>query len=227
MIKFIDTSHWDGNLDFQKLFDLGIYAFYPKATEGTGGVDSEFLNSVSKIKAIPGAIWGAYHYFRVYYDPIIQAEHFYEYAKYTQLPPVIDVEPYNNTGLTKAVFTANLEKCVNRLIQLFTRKICIYTGYYAWQDLTTSPAWAANCYLWDANYQVLVPRIPLPWTNYLYWQFTDRDPIGNDTFDANYFNGTKEDLYKLANLEIPNTLEERVKKLEDDVILIKEKIGLQ
>jgi lysozyme len=225
MIKFIDTSHWEGLLDFYRLFENDIFAYYLKATEGYTFIDDTFLPSIPLINNV-GGIWGAYHYFRIQYDPIKQAEHFYNLAKNTQLPPVVDVEKINNLGYSKSYFTIQLDICLRKVQELFQRKVTIYTGYYPWTELTTSPGWASNYYLWIANYGVTFPKIPLPWTNYLFWQYTDREVIGKYTIDANYYRGTKEQLYNLANVIPSVTLEQRVANVEADIEFIKEKLGI-
>lgn len=225
MILITDTSHWKGSIDFQILKENGITANYAKATEGTDFLDSEFYSSVIDME-LHNMLWGAYHYFRMV-DPIKQANHFYNVAKNTQLPPVIDVEKINNLNYNKTNFTNTLKQMVDETQKLFGRKVMIYTGYYAWLELTTCPVWAKENKLWLASYRSTIPTlIPQPWTrdDFILWQYTDREKIGSIyPIDCNYFFGTQDDLYNLANVKPPKTLEQRVADLELRVSILEGK----
>lgn len=71
----------------------------------------------------------------------------------------------------------------------------VYTGYYYWMERHLKepmPYW--NQYpLWIAAYGAK-PLIPKPWTDYVYWQFTDNGNgpeygVASGNIDLNYFNG--------------------------------------
>jgi lysozyme len=215
MLLITDTNHWRP-ANFQELRNYGVEANIVKATEGIDFLDSTFFPSVNEMTKID-MLWGAYHYFRHQYDSIKQAQHFYSAAKYTQLPPIIDVEKYNNLGLSKQLFTEKLREMILETQNLFGRRPWIYTGYYAWLELTTNTLFFKDYPLWLARYMQYPPSMiqtPYPWDKYILWQYTDREMIGGKPFDCNKFFGTKEELYALGNKPTPVSLEDRVGELE-------------
>lgn len=85
------------------------------------------------------------------------------------------------------------------------KEIGIYTGYYYWVENTIQKAipiaslnWFAQFPLWVANYNVQKPMVPMPWQDWIFWQFTDNGDgtlygVESLNIDLNYFNGTLED----------------------------------
>ncbi|HRQ23758.1 MAG TPA: SH3 domain-containing protein [Anaerolineales bacterium] len=81
------------------------------------------------------------------------------------------------------------------------REIGIYTAYYYWVQNTISvgiPAASLDYFkqypLWIANYGVSTPLVPKPWTDWTFWQFTDKGNgplygVESLNIDLNYFNG--------------------------------------
>jgi lysozyme len=226
MERFPDISHWEPNVDFKILRDSGYYAISVKASEANSA-DPSFIRHFTEADKY-GFIKGAYHYYRVTYDAVAQANIFYAIAKSTQFAPEVDVEGTNNVGLvTKPVFAERLRNHLLRVEHLFGRKPIIYTGFYVWKELVGDVTWANEYPLYMAKYSDYPPTVfPANWTKWLFWQYTDREPIGPYTLDCNKFNGTKAELYALANLNPPPSLEERMTKAEADIVLIKQKIGL-
>ena len=94
----IDVSHHQGKVDWYRIFqqegyDSIIHFVYCKATEGGDHCDTQWdynRKTLLKLK-IPH---GAYHFFFLKKDPIIQAKHFLNTWKKSDydLPPVLDVE---------------------------------------------------------------------------------------------------------------------------------------
>jgi len=91
---------------------------------------------------------------------------------------------------------------INRLKELTHRKeVAIYTAYNYWVENTVSagiPAASLNYFkqypLWIANYGVTKPLVPKPWTEWTFWQFTDKGDgsiygVESKNIDLNYFNG--------------------------------------
>ena len=91
---------------------------------------------------------------------------------------------------------------IERLKQLVPGKeIGIYTGYYYWLEHTAHvgiPAASLEYFkqypLWIANYGVTKPLVPKPWTEWVFWQFTDKGDgslygVESRNIDLNYFNG--------------------------------------
>jgi lysozyme len=91
-------------------------------------------------------------------------------------------------------------------------KIGIYTAYYFWVEKTVLATNAQLAYfgkypLWIAAYNNTAPRIPEPWKEYEFWQFTDSGDgakygVHSKDIDLNVYNGTLLDFqneYGLGN----------------------------
>jgi len=50
----------------------------------------------------------------------------------------------------------------------------IYTAPYYWREFGSDNPWWARFPLWIANYYVVKPVIPLPWTSWVLWQYTPK-----------------------------------------------------
>lgn len=93
--------------------------------------------------------------------------------------------------------------------------IGIYTNYYFWTEKTALATNAQLAYfgrypLWVAAYNNVAPRIPEPWDDYKYWQFTDSGEgsefgVESKDIDLNVYNGTIEDFQaELGESPTPN-----------------------
>lgn len=89
-------------------------------------------------------------------------------------------------------------------------KLGIYTGYYYWLERTVGKSiskasleYFKQYPLWIANYGVKVPLVPVPWTDWTLWQYTDNGDgtlygVESKNIDLNYFNGDEEAFAKFA-----------------------------
>ncbi|WKZ34699.1 MAG: SH3 domain-containing protein [Anaerolineales bacterium] len=99
------------------------------------------------------------------------------------------------------------------------REIGIYTAYYYWIENTTSAGipnasleYFKQYPLWIANYGVSKPLVPKPWTNWTFWQFTDKGDgriygVESLNIDLNHFNGDLTAFrtrFKLSDAPIPD-----------------------
>ncbi len=205
----MDLSHWKWPTNISDLVAAGGRFVYAKATEHTNFVDEnfdEYRAQADELK-LP---FGGFHYFRVAYDPIEQARHFYSVASGTFLTPVIDVEKANNAGLaSKELFTNKLKACLDEVQALWGKTPMIYSSQSHWFELTTEPVWSLGYPLWVANYEVETPKLPRPWSSWVLWQFTDRYAVAGKTYDANYFNGDQAafDAYFGAPMTLPKLIQ--------------------
>lgn len=97
MIKGVDVSHWQGDIDFQRLKDEGYEFAMIKATQGTWFVDPRLKWNVKGFESV-GMAHGLYHFL----DPVQdgyqngneQLDYFLEETKglHGQLPNSLDVE---------------------------------------------------------------------------------------------------------------------------------------
>jgi len=168
----LDVSHWN-TVDWPSWAARGYKFAWIKATEGTGWTDPKYGEHRTAALAA-GFKVGAYHYFRGAMDGSDQAEFFRAVAGDNILPPVIDVESFNNTGIAQATFASRLQECVGSVSSLFGRKPVIYTSRSKWSLLVGSaPQIASECDLWVAHYTLaLAPLLPLDWADWAVWQYT-------------------------------------------------------
>lgn len=101
-IKGVDTSEYQGALDFDALSGEGVEFVYAKATEGSVRVDAQFAASCEQARGSDIAL-GAYHFFSFDSPGDEQAGNFIASAKATwddpairALRPAVDVEWYGD-----------------------------------------------------------------------------------------------------------------------------------
>jgi lysozyme len=220
MLAGIDVSHWEGKIDWDKVGQNhpDLKFIIVKATEGGTTqykyLDSEFENNwkqLVQLKDKYGWSIGAYHYIRLEYDPHPQAEFYLsminKYGGFLPgvLPPILDLEGTNNGNVSASKVQSRAGEWIKDVDKATGLKTIIYTSpSYCKEKLAASPKgfdWVANEHpLYIANYKVQTPYIPLPWKDYIIWQY---DELGKfigipGATDRDWFKGTQEDLDKLA-----------------------------
>ena len=98
-IHGIDISHYQGNIDWDKLRNHGFIGNHPvrfimiKATEGSTKLDDKFVDNFYQAREY-GFIRGAYHFWSNKTTGVEQANHYINSVKLEEgdLPPVLDVE---------------------------------------------------------------------------------------------------------------------------------------
>ena len=83
----------------------------------------------------------------------------------------------------------------------------IYTAKGYWDRYGNKETYWRDKILWIANYDVLSPAIPAPWTTWILWQYTPSgpaeeygvDPEFQKGIDLNRFNGTREEYLDFIN----------------------------
>ena len=206
MIPGIDVSRYQLEIDWPKVARFGIRFAYIKATEGITHTDPFFKRNWPAAHAA-GLPRGGYHYFRPRLDAKAQVRAFVQSLgdDLGELPPMLDLEASDLTGLelirAAQIFLLELENLTG------TRAL-IYTSPGFWASYVTPypPEWPAEYPLWIAHYSVGRPTIPYPWTNYTFWQFTDRGEVAGITrfparrprVDMNWFSGTQAELDALC-----------------------------
>ncbi len=196
-----DFSVYDDAVDFVAVKKAGAAGVIIRAGQGIVPDAQLVRSSVEAPKA--GLPIGYYWFLDPRVDPKRQAEAFAASVKdmQTDLPLFADYEAPDSWGGAFAGWK-NLYNFLERLKQLTTHEIGIYTGYYYWQEHSPNPIFQsaslkyfAQYPLWMAWYapQSLI-KIPAPWTEMMFWQFTEggQKPLG---LDQNYFNGNLADFY--------------------------------
>lgn len=211
----IDVSYWDAGIDWPKVRATGQRYVFVKATEGDFYADPTFDDNWLGAKKA-GLLRGAYHFFRCNVDPKKQATKFIDYVKTMndngELPPVLDLE--SNDGQTKDKVISRAKTWLDLVEAAFGKKPIIYSGQYFLQDYFSEagggpPAWTKNYPLWLAQYpnnyvDGMTPYLPRGWYKWSFWQYSEKGKVNgiNASVDLNLFNGSLEELYKLAGAEI-------------------------
>ena len=205
MIKGIDVSNWQGQIDFSKVKASGYEIAYIKATEGQHTLDKNFNTNYANAKA-SGINIGFYHFLHGNENGKTQAEWMYSNIKdkECQCKIAIDVEVTDGANadtLSQIVcdFAETIKSLTGKEVVLYT-----YTSFLG-ANLNSS---IDKYPLWIAEYGVSQPRIS---RNYVGWQYADNgqvDGCPNGNTDLDYFT---EEIY-IAN-SMPNTSNQDVKPI--------------
>jgi lysozyme len=116
------------------------------------------------------------------------------------------------------------------------KEVAIYTAHSYWTTKTIQkgiPAASLEYFkqypLWVANYGVIKPLLPKPWTEWTFWQFTDKGDgkkFGAESLniDMNYFNGTEAEFHARFGLDDVQPAKGMLRaKFQDTTIEYKEK----
>ena len=213
-VSGIDVSYWNSGIDWPKVRATGQRFVFIKATEGDNYADPAFDDNWPGAGSA-GLLRGAYHFFRANVDPGNQAKKFIDYVSSmdgnSELPPVLDLETHD--GQSKEKIIAGAKVWLDEVEKVFSKKPIIYSSQYFLQDYFSEagggpPAWAKNYPLWLAQYPNqyspgMKPFLPTGWFNWMFWQYSKRGSVNgiNADVDLNLFNGTLEDLLKLAGAQ--------------------------
>ena len=192
----IDLNRYRPGFDIVQAKASGVKYVIAKATEvwpGTKWQDPTYLYYRDQTKAndLP---FGAFMYWRAEIEPEKQVDWFFEVVKKKiDLPPMIDVERYNNRGVLSPVEAqASVLECALLLEDIYNVPAILYTSWYAWDTITKGGELAGVLPLWVANYtNYFKPLLPKPAIDWEFWQFTSTYPLPGQprTCDANRFNG--------------------------------------
>ncbi len=182
----VDISHYQGDVDMDKLIGQGVKFVYAKATEGSGSVDECFeKNRENGLKS--GMTMGFYHFFSFDSPGKDQAENFIKTvgAEPGLLIPVVDVEFYGNKEKNppeKEDVERELSGLLRELEREYGCKPMIYTTLKVYHKYIKGtyddyPLWIRNVYF-PANYVV-----GDAWTM---WQYDDTALLDGIKGDEKY-----------------------------------------
>ena len=192
--QVVDISHWNGDIDWQKMKEANVTHVYIKCTDGINWLDPH-CEVNADMALFWGITWGLYHYYRNHQDGLSQARWFLNNRPGGMtggLPPVIDIE----TSYQTAPLDINAVQRWLGEVQMGTgRRPVIYTSEGAWESMVTTPQpWASEYNLWVANYTSKEePALPRDWDDWWLWQYgkVPGEPFGLDSgkfIDVNRFN---------------------------------------
>lgn len=171
-IMGIDTSHWQGEVNWAAVKASGRVFAYLKATEGSSYTDPTYaLNRARGLSH--GMMIGSYHFYRYEEDWAEQAHHFVTVLDALQpgeLPPAIDLE--DRVGI-KAIGTAAGARKTLAFIEAvgerLDRTVVVYADRDFVQNYLQLPEFGLSP-LWLAAYKASEPTCPAPWKKLSFWQ---------------------------------------------------------
>ena len=134
-VRGVDVSHYQGNIEWDQLYEQGITFAFIKATEGSGTVDECFDANWLNARAAGIAV-GGYHFFSFDSPGSSQAENFCNIvpAADDALPPVIDLEYYrSDTQPETEAVRRELSTMLNTLQKRYGKQPIIYTTRSYWE----------------------------------------------------------------------------------------------
>ena len=193
----VDVSCYQGDIDWETLASQNIEFAFIKATEGSSFVDPNFSYNWTEAQKT-GLRIGAYHFFSFESSGETQADSFISTVKAVDnmLPPVIDVEYYNDFKTKKDidvdVIKTELRKLTDKLNENYGIKPVIYCDEKTYTDIVNGDF--SDCDLW---YRSVYSSVPSD-VNWTFWQYSNRHLLkgykGEERYiDMNVFSGNKDD----------------------------------
>jgi lysozyme len=195
----IDVSTYQDNVDWKAVAEGGYSFAFCRISDGIRHLDGWAGANWQGIRRA-GMVRGAYQYFRPSVDPVAQADLVIEALGELEpgdLPPAIDVETGGDLG--PLVIGNAILAWRKRIESHFGVEPIVYTGPWFWNTFVGSRKFG-DCALWVADYNLNAPRLPVGWTDWNFWQQTDKAvvPGVKTPCDAGVFNGSIEALRAYA-----------------------------
>ncbi|GAB3811643.1 hypothetical protein GCM10028895_01960 [Pontibacter rugosus] len=194
----VDVSHYQKDVDWQKVRENEIAFAFVKATEGVTLKDKHFERNWQGAGA-SGIIKGAYHFYLPYLDPKKQARNFISSVKLSRgdLPPVLDVEVRGRKPVEQ--LRKDIKVWLDEVENAYGVRPIIYTGYNFYESHLAGHF--DGYHLWIAHYKV--PKLNMEKSNnrkLAFWQHTDVGAVEGieGTVDCNVFYGSMRDLREVC-----------------------------
>jgi lysozyme len=200
-VSGIDVSRWQGEIDWGRVAASGFRFAVVRATVGNYYTDPRFYENWRGAREA-GLLVTAYHVVKPKNTAESQIARLTEVLADRQpdLPLVLDVELADEQ--TPATITGVIKDCAQRVEQHAGRKPIIYTGAWFWDPNVLRSDAFAQYDLWVANYGVQTPALPADWSEWRFWQYSDRGKVAgvsSQFTDLDWFSGSYEDLLAYAN----------------------------
>lgn len=189
----IDVSHYQSQINWNKVQNASIDFVFIKATEGKDFKDPKYKYNWRSAKE-KNILRGAYHFYRPSVYSHIQAANFIRTVqlKPGDLPPVLDLEETDNRS--KAIIVKGVRNWLNIIESHYGVKPIIYVNKN-WYDKYIKGNFD-DYVIWVAAYTIY-PKPKL--TNnkqWHFWQYTNKGQIDGirGKVDLNVFNGSKKEL---------------------------------
>jgi lysozyme len=195
VLEGIDTSNYQGIVDWRSAHNAGKAFGIVKATEGVEFEDQDFAQSWAYLKRLnmPRA---AYHFFYDHIDPVQQVQYFHGWVRENGRfaygdSAVVDVEETSVTNAPTCV--ANLKLFIEHVWKEIDKPVGIYTNADTWRNLLGNPddPIFRRCYLWQASLGPSTIRLA-PWPkgpSIVQYSFTGHCPGVAGQVDLDRFYG--------------------------------------
>ncbi|NDJ78322.1 MAG: hypothetical protein GYB65_18900 [Chloroflexi bacterium] len=201
----IDVSYWQGAIDWAQVAAAGWKYAFIRATMGTRptDVDENFYANWDGARSA-GLLVSPYLLVKPDLSGAAQAERLMITMgeRKSDLPIALDVELTEDQ--LPDVVSAVLQDIIAYITTHEGRAPVIYTRKSFWDPNVLAGAQWAACDLWVAHYGVESPAIPRDWTAWKFWQWSSTEQVpgvGSANCDANWFDGSYEDLLAYARRE--------------------------
>ena len=153
MLRAVDISYYQGEMDWDLLSKAGIQVVIMRASDGYTE-DPKFKRNIQA--PFPKM---AYHNFRVGLDVVTQVEGFLRRIEnyVWDYPPGLDLEP----GQNHASLVDRLSQALG-VIEASCNSAVLYSNVSKLVSLALPPSFA-RWKLWLAHWGVMIPSVPLPW----------------------------------------------------------------
>ncbi|MCG8570893.1 MAG: glycoside hydrolase family 25 protein [Spirochaetes bacterium] len=198
-VRGIDISHYQGDINWEKVQKENLDFVFMKATEGDDFVDHQFEKNWQGAKS-SGLVRGAYHYYSLRFSGKIQAENFIKTVPDDpdMLPPVIDLEYGGNSQQRpgKEDLQRELNTYIEMITQVYKKQPILYVTYTFYQDYLAPEFNYYHIWIRDI-YAQPKKEIMEKWT---FWQYKNRGHIqGIKGFvDLNVFYGNEQQLKQMC-----------------------------
>lgn len=171
--------------------DNGVRGVIHKATESITFVDSK-VKARHYLTKSAGLLWGMYHFLRPKQIKE-QGDHFLKIAEPMMDDMTLLACDYEVNGSLKI---DDVEEFMEYVSERSGRSLVLYSGHTIKEAAADEPNHKLGQYrLWIAQYGASV-KLPVGWTEYYLWQYTDRGSIEgiSGSVDMNRFDGTLDEL---------------------------------
>ncbi len=199
MLIGLDLSQKNGSLCWSSIPNLMLNFVYLKASEGLFKEDTFYSSNRQKAKDI-GLLVGTYHWLDPKLNCKSQAEKFVQKIGSLQgeLSPAVVLDTYHSSlpEMDKNVLTF-----LETVSALSGRLPIIYTSAVYWKQYLPKAEWGCKYKLWVDQPGLLFPDQLFPWAGWTFWQQSYQNfmPGLANQVGINWFNGSKKDLFQLAN----------------------------
>jgi lysozyme len=198
----VDVSEYQGRIDWAKVRASGQVDFaIIRVSDGTQHPDPQFQANWSGARA-NGIVRGVYQFFRPQQDGATQADFLLSRVQFQpgDLPPFLDVEVTD--GVSHATMAARIDAWIARVKSRTGMTPLIYTSPGQWPSYHVPVP--AGVGLWVANWGVSSPRIPVGWSDWTFWQTSNKSSVpGIHGADSDVFHGTVAELRDFAATQGP------------------------